>query len=442
MSGSSKTTPKFELLIDGSPADAAVVESVIVIQAKQHLNMADVLEVRLSNPDLAWSESDAFAEGKKLAVKLGYEETGIEQVVEGEIVRRDCEFPVRGPAIVTVVAYDREHRLKRGVHSRTFVDQKDSDIVSTLASEAGLSAEVDDTAVTHKYVFQNAQTNLAFIRERALLYNYEVQVDTTNAKLYFRKGKTAEGTVADLKWGVDLLAFSPRMSTDEQVSKVVVRGWDMAQKVKIEGTAQKTDIAYKLDGTKTGAKIAEDTFGAREVLFTDVPVLQAGEATAIAKARLNSKAMRFCEGEATCQGNNAIVPGVKVGVEGCGKRANGKYYVVQTTHHFLPASGYVTVFGFVKAAEQTATETPPPPPASPPPPDSTPPEKENFVEIKITSEAGMSLEGISYTVTLPNGETQQGTLDASGLIKVEGIRDPGDAKISFDPPEGARSPEG
>src|SRR5262245_58131518 len=100
-----KNTPKFELSLDGSPVDQAVIEAVISIRARQHTDLADVLEVKLSNIDLSWTEGDTFTEGKKLSVKMGYEETEIEQVLEGDIVRRECDFPAFGGSTVTVQAF-------------------------------------------------------------------------------------------------------------------------------------------------------------------------------------------------------------------------------------------------------------------------------------------------------------------------------------------------
>ena len=37
---------------------------------------------------------------------------------------------MRGPAIVTVVAYDQEHKLKHGRHHKAWLDMKDSEIAS------------------------------------------------------------------------------------------------------------------------------------------------------------------------------------------------------------------------------------------------------------------------------------------------------------------------
>ena len=67
----------------------------------------------------------------------------------------------------TVPGYDRRHRFGRGRKTRTFVQQKDSDIAAQIAGEAGLHAQSIDSSVTHEYILQANQTDMEFLQERA-----------------------------------------------------------------------------------------------------------------------------------------------------------------------------------------------------------------------------------------------------------------------------------
>lgn len=428
-------TPKFELSLDGSPVDLAVAESVIHIRVKQHVDLADMIEVRLSNPDLAWTEADTFTEGKKIAVKLGYVETTFEHIAEGEIVRRECEFPVNGPAVLTLIAYGKKYKMKKGAFTKAHVDKKDSEIVSQIAGELGLTADVQDSGVVHPYTMQVARDHLAFVRERANRLGYDFRIDRANTKLIFKPHDTSAAANVTLEWGKNLLEFRPRISTDAQFSKVTVRGWDPATKQKVSASAAPSDIVFGFGGQKSGPASAEETFGNRETLYVDRPVSKADDATSMAKAIINNAAARYCEGEGACQGSTAIYPGAILEVLGTGNRFDGKYFVNATLHYYEPKSGYSTHF-----AVNRSTEGAPAAPAEPlaeaqeaAPRETS--EQPTWVEIKVVSESGESLAGLSYTVTLPNGTQQQGTLDDTQTIRVENIRDPGDAKISFEPPE-------
>lgn len=438
----SPLTPKIELLIDGSPADAAIVESIMSVRVHQHLEFADAIEVKLSNDDLAWTDGEALTEGKKLAVKMGYMETEAVQVCAGEIVRRDCEFPTYGPSVVTVVALDREHRLKRGRLSRTFVDMKDSEIVAQIAGDAGLTADVEDSKVKHRYVFQCAQTNLSFIRERAMLLNYEVDVDRENKTISFKsKCKPSESfsedAKGDLHWGENLLRFSPRISTEQQVSKVVVKGWSMEKKETIEGTASSTDIGYKMGGSgfALGSKVATDHYGAREVLYEHRPMHEQAEADGMAKAFLNKLSMSYTEGEAVVMGDPSIEAGKSLSVSGVGIRAGGEFYVYKVLHHFESGVGFATHLNYLRSTQRSKVEPLEPLPEPVAAREEPEREEQHWVEFRVGSETGESLEGTSYKVTLPGGRIEQGTLGADQTIKIEGVRDPGEAQIEINQPD-------
>ena len=88
----------------------------------------------------------------------------------------------------------------------------------------------------HRYVFQNNQTNLAFLRGRAdaLGYLLFVQGDA----LHFEPPSPAGKPIA-LEWGANLSEFRPRLTTVGQASDVTVRGWDPATRQEIVGHARK-----------------------------------------------------------------------------------------------------------------------------------------------------------------------------------------------------------
>jgi len=434
-----RVTPKFELLIDGSPADPTALASIILIRARVDLELADAVEVLLSNEDLAWSEGDTFLEGKRLALKLSYVEgdEALVPVAAGDIVRREVSFPLDGPSTVMVVAYDRRHLLKRGRFSNAWENEKDSDIVRELAADAGLDCVADDTGVVLPYVFQQAQSHWSFIRERAALYEYEVAVDPESRTLFFRRPQRKEGAVRKLKWGEDLYSFRVRMSTDEQVSKVVVRGWDPKKKEKIVATAE-SGAVDALGASAKGPDVAQQTFSQREVLYPARPMIAPAEADPTAQAIMNRHAHRYSNGYASCRGEPELTAGAVVEVEGVGARANGKYYVTSALHFYEPRTGYVTHFELVRPSERTQAEEPPPWPEPLPPREAAPAEPANRVEIVVHSDTGQDLTGMPYKVTLPDGTVQRGAFDSSGKIRIDGVKDAGDAKVEVEPPEGAR----
>jgi phage protein D len=422
-----KDTPRFDLEVEGSAAPGDLVEAVISITVRRDLDLSDVIEIELSNKDLRFSEGDELAEGKKVSIKLGYVGGDLVRVATGEVVRREFLFPERGPATVTVVAYDKRHALKRAQNVRAWKDVKDSDVVSELAQDAGFSADVDATETQHAYLFQAGITDMAFILERARRLGFSVRVDADGKTLSFKK-VTPGGSSAELEWGHTLFSFRPRFTSSSQLNKVTVRGWDPKKKKSVVGEATKDDVGT-FGAPRLGAAVAEKVYGARTDLVPQFPVSDPNEAKEIAKAYLDSCAREYARADGACQGNTAIEPGGVVKIKGCGARASGDYSVHAVIHHYVPR-GFTTYFEVVRPGTH---EAPPPPTtakkAAPPPQEQ--PDAPTWVEFELVQLGTAVVEGTKYTVTLPNGQTKEGTVDATRRIRVEGVNDPGQCRIQL-----------
>jgi hypothetical protein len=65
-----------------------------------------------------------------------------------------------------------------------------------------------------------------------------------------------------------------------------------------------------------------------------------------------------------------------------------------------------------------------------PPPTVLSPQKKHWVEIALMDEDGHPVPDQNYAITLPGGKVVEGTLNAKGRARVNGI-DPGTCKITF-----------
>jgi phage protein D len=312
----------------------------------------------------------------------------------------------------------------------------DSEVVQKLAGEAGLSADVEDTLVKHKYLFQSAQTNLEFIRERAHRLGWIVQVDRENAKLSFKKPKTGDAKGVMLKWGENLLSHRPRYSTDEMIKGVEVRGWDMTTKKALVGKAEPASDAWsKMGLSRLGPDLLDKDV---QVLYPREPMFMEEEAKQMAVSYANQLLHNYAEGEASTQGENKIFPGVIVEVQGCGKRASGNYYVVSTLHHF-EGKGYTTYFAFTRPADVATSPKPPPPPPDPVPPPPPDNQVSNKIDFNVVVGKGVPFDKITYTATLPDGTSKQGSLGKDGKVSIGGLKKPGEAKFELKVPPDAKA---
>jgi Rhs element Vgr protein len=344
----------FVVKIDGQPTPDEFDRDLIEIVVETDLRQPSMFVIRLhdtlgQNGSLEWADSSRIKLGAAIeisAVQAGAEgnQPRPEPLFKGEVTGLEPEFEEDGRAVMVIRGYDKSHRLQRGRKTRTFLKQKDSDIVSTLASEAGLTAVADATTTRHDYLIQRNQSNMEFLLERARRLGYQVYSD--NGKLYFKKPDATQGDGPALKWGEDLRSFRPRLSAAHQFKKVTVRGWDPVKKEAVSGTETAAAPAHQAGVTQSGGAASGSAFGEAEEVIVDGSVADASEAKAIAAGRAAAISADFLQAEGICFGNPGIQAGKVVTVSNVGRKFSGKYFVTSASHRLEPGSGrgYETTF--------------------------------------------------------------------------------------------------
>lgn len=332
-------TSQIQLFVAGSEVQNPVYTKVLEVVVDQHAQLPGMFTIRLEDSDFAIIDGGPFDLTKEVEIKAKDPQGTSFTLMKGEITALEPRF--EDGKIVELVArgYHKSHRLLRDVRSRTFLNQKDSDIASKLASEAGLSAQVEATSTTYKYLAQHNQSSLAFLMQRAWRIGYECFVE--DGKLYFRKPPTSPASVT-LKWGEDLLSFHPRMTLAEQVDSVAIHGWDPDKQQAIVGTASNGTLFPKIGESKNGKQWAS-TFGSAKYVVVDQPVVDQAEATKIAEARFNEISGGFIEAEGVAFRRPDIKAGTYVKLEQVGTRFSGEYLVTNAQHVMSP-EGFKTTF--------------------------------------------------------------------------------------------------
>lgn len=343
----SPLVPDFDVIINGSPLSVQAATHVTGVMVDDSVESAGMFAVEIAGSDAQdkeslWVDDEAlFALGNVVEIKMGYRDN-LETLMIGEITSLEPEFVFTRLPGLTVRGYDRRHRLLRGRRTRTFVQQKDSDIAAQIASEAGLTAEAEDSGIVHDYLLQANQSDLDFLRERALRIQYEVIVE--DKSLIFRPTANAGSETLTLKMDDDLLEFHPRLSSFKQVSEVTVRSWNPKDKKELIGQAKAGDEISKMGGQSSGAELVESAFGAVVELMSARPAATQAEADQQAKSRFNELLLNLVTGDGVCRGRTDLRSGKVIKIDGVGKRFSGQYYVSSATHRYSPQSGYQTHF--------------------------------------------------------------------------------------------------
>ncbi|MEH1931196.1 VgrG-related protein [Nostoc sp.] len=345
--------------IGGAPADPKLIKDLLQITIEESLHLPAMFTLVVHNSYLPtnnnqseyqpWRHEKVFEIGKK--VKLGFSSSTTQDdpfknpkkghLIEGEITAIEVHFNDKSEAPIIVRGYDISHRLHRGRQNRSFLNNTDSDIVRKIAQEVGIQfGKIDESGEAHEYIFQENQTNMEFLRERAARIGFELFIE--EGKINFRKPEAQEAVI--LKWLDQISSFSTRVTSAEQVSAVEVRSWDYTQKKLIAFKAQSEKVITDT-GNKKGSNSSNKFNISKPPLMTvvDKPVFSAKEAEVMAQALCDELGGEFVYADAKAEGNPYIRPGRFVNLEKMGDRFSGKYYITET-RHFYSQRVYTTEF--------------------------------------------------------------------------------------------------
>lgn len=346
---------QIEIKVNGTDVSNDIMDKLVEVEVENSLYLPSMFVLRFYDDENATLiDGTVFAQGAavQISFKANSTATAYTAVFKGEITALEPDFGRDAVPMLVVRGYDRSHRLHRGTKTKVYVNAKDSDIVSQIASAAGLSATVDATTEVYKHVFQYGVSDWTFIHERARRNGYEVSVD--DRTLYFRKVTTPTEEQI-LTWNETLVQFQPRYSLAKQVNKVTVKGWDPQTKQAIVGEASSSPAPAVGIGNWGGA-LAQSAFSAAEVLEVRHPVVSQGEATKMAQAILDEINAGFLQADGLALGNPAIKPGIKVDIQKVGTKFSGKYIVTTVRHIYNASDGMTTAFTVQGARAQTISD--------------------------------------------------------------------------------------
>ena len=258
-------------------------------------------------------------------------------LIEAEITALELEFDTGGTFTV-IRGYDPAHRLFRDRRTVSYVQMTASDIATQVAKRASLKVgQVDSTSTVFPVVSQAGQSDWEILTQLAR---------DTGSDLTVRNGAfsfvaaAAAGSPTSLKFGGELIRFRSMLTSAQQVGQVEVRGWNVAEKKALVGSAPAKASTIDLPTVKPTDMA--NAFGNPTYVSTDVPYRTQNEVDQAAKALADEKASAFAEFEGVARGNPDLKAGSKVSLEGLGAPFEGLYTITSARHRFDPTTGYTT----------------------------------------------------------------------------------------------------
>jgi len=339
--------PQRVVKIEGSEITEDLSADIISLSYEDHASDADMATITVNNARNKWGDSPLFETGNQIEVQLGYGHA-VKTVFQGIIARPEIAFPESGAPTLTVRAYDLSQKMRKRKEekSRTWENITDSDLVQKIASDHGFKKErmvVDQVKEILPYVAQGSESDWEFLRSRADRLGFELFVERDS--LHFHKPKDYLKRPSGMfEYGRNLKSFEARISVAEQVTKVVVKGWDAEKKEPIIAIAtSETVVERPLLGQQSASDFVKEDFGEGALILHDKVPASQKEAEEIAKAFFRQKEYELTEAHGSCIGDPELRAKALIEIAGVGSKFSGTYYLARV-QHTLDSSGYLCEF--------------------------------------------------------------------------------------------------
>src|SRR5215213_2107156 len=138
----STTTPQVlqvEIKVNGADLPNAAMDKLFEVEIETSLYLPSMFSMRFYDDTVELIDSTTFKEGTSVEIKMQGTAGTLTSVFKGEITAIEPDFTQDSVALLVVRGYDRSHRLHRGTKSKVYVQVTDSDIVTQVAKNAGLT---------------------------------------------------------------------------------------------------------------------------------------------------------------------------------------------------------------------------------------------------------------------------------------------------------------
>ncbi len=283
------------------------------------------------------SDSELFAPGKEIEIKLRYEGGADETVFKGMVVRHGVEASASGSALV-VQMKDAAVKLTGPRHSAVFREKSDGEIIGEIVEQAGLGkGTLAATEPRHPEIVQYNSTDWDFILMRAEALGLFVVVDDGEVSL--AKLELNGSPRHTFEWGVDeIYDFEMEADAGRQYGGFESVAWSLKDQ-KLTPARQAKAFATQ-QGNLDGEEIAR-SFGFGTCTLSHPVAMGTGELQAWADAGMARNRMAMLRGRIAVAGFSGIRPLDVMEVVGIGERFNGKTLVTGIRHR-VDAGGWQT----------------------------------------------------------------------------------------------------
>jgi hypothetical protein len=372
--------PAYKILVRGRQLMEETFD-IISVTYTENLDAVDSFDLTVNNNwdqdshTFKYSDAQTFMPWSPVELSMGYiiaNGEGRRVMLTGEITTMAPNYPASGGPTLTVRGLNMLHRFRLKPETKQYRQKKDTDIAVALVNLVAeqvrkqfpkLKLEIDPADVDANkrreeevpFLVIHNQYPILFLLERARRIGYELTIKEMppgrerEGRVIFGYGPSSSVKRATyiLEWGKTLISAQPTLRVADQVSKVIVRGWNPGRKEPITESVTRADLRGEGVVDPRELDLAEPAIA--QEISVDRPVQSAREAKDLAKQILKQMASELVVVKAKTIGLPDLRAGSKVQMLGLGERFSGpkknpfQFLVTETAHSF-GESGYTTDF--------------------------------------------------------------------------------------------------
>ena len=321
---------------------------VMAVRTRAQTNRIPEAVIILADGDVATSDFPAtdstnFKPGAEIKIKAAFGAATTEEIFSGVVTAVRLRVNL-GETRLEVTCRDKFFKTTMGRKSAIFLKKKDSDIISALASGAGLSATATTTTEEWPELVQSRVTDWDFILMRAEANGLVVNVADGQAEV--KAPLESAAAPISVTYGEDLYELDVETDLRDQFATYKAEAWDPATQAVVSGEG--TVTTTKSLGDLSSKDLSDATTADLTTLTSSA--ITASYLTTMMKARATRSEVGKLRGTVKFIGNAKVKPGVTLELDGVATRFKGKGYVSSVVHR-IEGGAWMTEAGLGLAAD-------------------------------------------------------------------------------------------
>lgn len=290
-----------------------------------------------ANKTFDTSDLDKFAPGNEVDIKIG-PLNNKKSIFKGIIASLGIRNVTGHLNELIIRCNEKSVLLTLNRNSNYFTDKKDSEVVSSLISDCGLTPDVTATTTADLQLVQYQSTNWDFIVSRAEANGMLVYV--SDEKICFKKPETSATASLKIDFETDIFNYDLQLEGRHQFKDMSVSSWDPSKQSAESATGSEPQLPDQgnLNGKAMAGKI-----GFPSAKFSAGAPLKKTEITDWANAQLLKARHTAIHGSLTFFGNNLPAVNTLIELSGFGSRFNNNGLITGIRHQVKDGLWLTTV---------------------------------------------------------------------------------------------------